>query len=162
MTMCATGHRPNKLWGYNIQTPEYYNLAKLMSTEILKSGETNFISGMALGVDTIFALVVIKLRDTTHPEFKLECACPCANFDSKWFGESRKQAQQILSVADKITYVSTLEYTPACMQARNIYMVDNSDIILAIWDGTSGGTANCVRYAESVNKPIVQINPKQI
>lgn len=27
-------------------------------------------------------------------------------------------------------------------------MVDNCNLVLALWDGSDGGTANCVRYAE--------------
>ena len=40
-------------------------------------------------------------------------------------------------------------------------MVDNSDIIIAVWDGTKGGTYNCVQYAKKKNKEIIQINPKE-
>lgn len=28
-------------------------------------------------------------------------------------------------------------------------MVDNSDIVCAVWDGTPGGTANCIKYCKS-------------
>ena len=28
------------------------------------------------------------------------------------------------------------------------------DLVLAFWDGSSGGTGNCVRYAGKVGKPI--------
>jgi uncharacterized phage-like protein YoqJ len=45
------------------------------------------------------------------------------------------------------------------MQDRNIWMVDHCDALIAVWDGTSGGTANCVRYAQKVGKPIVFIDP---
>lgn len=30
-----------------------------------------------------------------------------------------------------------------------------SDLVLALWNGTAGGTANCIKYAEKVGKPIV-------
>jgi len=48
------------------------------------------------------------------------------------------------------------------MQKRNEYMVDNADIVIAVWDGTKGGTCNCVRYAKKLGKDIVIINPKEI
>lgn len=41
-------------------------------------------------------------------------------------------------------------------------MVDNSDFVIAVWDGTKGGTANCVRYAKKLNKELVAINPKGV
>jgi uncharacterized phage-like protein YoqJ len=48
------------------------------------------------------------------------------------------------------------------MQKRNEYMVDNSDIVIAVWDGSKGGTYNCVKYAEKLGKKIIVINPKEI
>lgn len=42
------------------------------------------------------------------------------------------------------------------------YVVDNSDILMVIWDGKEakgvGGTAHIYRYAESQNKVIIYIN----
>ena len=38
-------------------------------------------------------------------------------------------------------------------------MVDNSDVLIACWNGTSGGTANCVKYAEKTGNKIYRINP---
>ena len=38
--------------------------------------------------------------------------------------------------------------------------VDNCDKIIGIWDGSKGGTGNCIKYAESVGKDIYYINPR--
>ena len=38
-------------------------------------------------------------------------------------------------------------------QERNKRIVDNCDILLAIWDGKSHGTKNTLVYARKVNKP---------
>ena len=45
------------------------------------------------------------------------------------------------------------------MQKRNEYMVDLADRVIAVWDGSKGGTANCVKYAEKVGKEIIRIEP---
>lgn len=45
------------------------------------------------------------------------------------------------------------------MQKRNEYMVNLADKVIAVWGGSSGGTANCVRYAKSVGKEIIIIKP---
>jgi uncharacterized phage-like protein YoqJ len=37
---------------------------------------------------------------------------------------------------------------PWVYEVRNRWMVDNSDKVLAWWDGTSGGTKNCIDYAD--------------
>ena len=160
-TLCVTGHRPSKLWGYNLNTWKYKELNGKMRQFILDNEYTHFISGMALGIDTLFALTVLKLkRDYPERGYTLECAIPCQNHSAKWFHSSQVQWQQIVDQADKVTMVTDSPYTPSCMQKRNEYMVDQSDAILAYWDGTSGGTANCVRYAEQQNKPVFNLKSK--
>ena len=77
-----------------------------------------------------------------------------------WSEEAKKLYHKILDRAWKITYVSKEPYAAWLMQKRNEYMVDNCDLLIAVWDGTSGGTANCVKYAKATNKHIIFINPK--
>lgn len=36
-----------------------------------------------------------------------------------------------------------------------MWMVEYSDAVLALWDGTTGGTGNCVEYARRVNKRLI-------
>lgn len=55
--------------------------------------------------------------------------------------------------------VSDEEYKPWLMQKRNEYMVDLADKVIAVWDGSKSGTANCVKYAEKTGKGIIRINP---
>ena len=49
------------------------------------------------------------------------------------------------------------EYTPYCMFKRNMYMVDNCDILVAYLKSDSGGTFNTVKYAEKKGVKIVRI-----
>lgn len=160
--VAVTGHRPHKLWGYDLEHPNYVELREILASQLIQLCATSTVTGMALGVDTVFALAVLDLKKGVMPYLNLECAIPCVGHSSKWFGESVRQYKEILSQADNVTLVSDRQYTPDCMQKRNEYMVDSSDVLIAIWDGTSGGTANCVRYAKSKGMHIVQINPKDI
>ena len=159
-TIAITGHRPHKLWGYDYHIPEYYNLGKQLRSIILDRNATHIISGVALGVDTIFALVGLKLKQSGH-DLQIECAVPCINQSSRWYKDSVDLYNSILKQSDKVTYVSNKPYSPQCMQDRNKYMVDNCDLLIAVWNGTSGGTANCIKYAKSQHKPIVYINPNK-
>lgn len=113
---------------------------------------------MALGVDTVFALAVLELKDEGY-DIKLHCAIPCKNHSCKWIKESIDQYNDILSKADTVKLVSDEEYKSWLMQKRNEYMVDLADKVIVVWDGTKGGTANCVRYAEKVGKEIIKVNP---
>ena len=48
-------------------------------------------------------------------------------------------------------------YTNDCMQNRNKYMVDNSDIVIAVWNGKPSGTGSTVRYAHEKGKTIIVV-----
>lgn len=161
LKIAITGHRPNKLWGYNLNADKY----KILSNKILEIFNDNegsyAISGMALGVDTLYAQTILDLK-LLRPEVKLECAIPCRNHSSKWFKESVTVYNDILSKADKVTLVSDCEYNPSVMQRRNEYMVDQCDLLIAVWDGSSGGTGNCVKYAERIGKSVIRITPSLI
>lgn len=41
-----------------------------------------------------------------------------------------------------------------CYYARNKQMVDNCDILIAFWDGESGGTKMTINYAKSIHVPV--------
>jgi len=112
------------------------------------------ISGMALGVDTIWAELAVK-----H-EVPLICAVPCYNQHKAWPMRSQDRYAQILNSPNScLVYTYEGEYNKECMQKRNEWMVNECDILVAVWDGSSGGTANCVKYARSVDKEVILINP---
>lgn len=166
MNISFTGHRPNKLWGYNIHQKPYRDLFRAMYTVVMTEWQMKndllIVSGMALGVDQIAAMLGIWLRDQKHLPVAVEAAIPCIGQDSKWPQQSRQQYQSILAKCDIRTIVYNGMYNYRCMQQRNEYMVNKSDVVIAVWDGSNGGTGNCVRYAKSKNIKIVRINPKNI
>ena len=41
----------------------------------------------------------------------------------------------------------------------NGWMVDNSDAVIAVWNGTAGGTANTVDYARKLGRSVLVIDP---
>lgn len=158
MKICVTGHRPNKMYGYNIYNEQWTTLKENFKKLLIENNCDEAITGMALGVDTVFALAVLDLKDEGY-NIKLHCAIPCKNHSCKWNKESVDQYNYILSKADIVKLVSDEPYKPWLMQKRNEYMVDISDMMIAVWDGTPSGTANCVRYAWEKNKRIIRINP---
>jgi len=150
-TCCFTGHRPNKLpWGYKEKGIRFLLLKnKLRKTIIkaIKNGYKYFISGMALGSDMICAEIVLKLKKK-HPNIELECAIPCINQTEKWLKDSIDRYNYILSKADNVTYVSNKPYFNGCMQKRNKYMIDNSSLLIAVYNGSSGGTKQTIELAK--------------
>lgn len=161
MKICVTGHRPDKLYGYDIYNKEWTGLKDTFKEMLTEYGCTEAITGMALGVDTVFALAVLELKEEGQ-DIKLHCAIPCRNHPSRWPEASKRQYQEILDKADIVKLVSDEEYKPYLMQKRNVYMVDLAEKVIAVWDGSPSGTAHCVRYAEKCGKEIVRIDPWEI
>lgn len=160
MTCAFTGHRPDKLNGYDPKDNKelLWKLRSLIVDHIENKGVDVFISGMALGVDMWAARIVLKLKET-YPHIKLVAAIPCLDHSSKWRVESKTEWQEIVDKADKVIYVSEEPYTAWCMQKRNEFMTNSSEYIIAVWDGSPGGTGNCVRYAEKNKKIITRLLP---
>lgn len=157
MRIAVTGHRPNKLgneYGYDGTYTAF--IKNELQIIIDQYNPTQMISGMAQGVDTIWAVLAIKNK------IPLVAAIPCVNHDAKWPQKAKDIYATIIKRASKSHYVNGGAYTNTCMQDRNMWMVDNCDILVAIWDGSSGGTANCVRYARSLRRQIkiIIIDPK--
>lgn len=158
-----TGHRPNKIGGYNNTHPLRIKIKEAihdaLTRAIVKFGDTHeitVITGGALGVDQDAARVAHALG------LPFIVAVPFLGQENMWPKDSQDKYKKMLSLAKEVKIVSEGGYTVNKMQIRNQWMVDNCDALVAVWDGTSGGTANCVRYAMSVDKPIVQININNI
>lgn len=110
MKICVTGHRPNKLYGYNLLQPKYFELIHTFK-DILKEEEcTEAITGMALGTDTIFAVAVLSLKKEEY-DIKLHCAIPCKNHTKMWRNpDDIKRYHKILDKADIVKIVTEKEY----------------------------------------------------
>lgn len=162
-TCCFTGHRPQKLgYGENsIQCDELKSkLEELIIELIEKEDVTHFISGVALGVDTYAANIVLNLK-TQYPDITLECAIPCENQAAKWNERDRDVYYDLISKCDKETLLQQ-KYSSDCMQKRNEYMVDNSDYVIAVWNGKPSGTGNTVKCAKKSNKTVLLVNPQTL
>lgn len=106
---CCTGHRPKGFpfkYGTDLKKHnEYLNaLEEKIKLAITDYGVTNFISGMALGVDLDFAEIVLKLRDK-YP-ITLECAIPDVNQTLKWNDKDKQRYTALLERADEKHYIS--------------------------------------------------------
>lgn len=162
-TCCFTGHRPSNLpWGYNEKGINFFLLKFKLKLKIIKAinnGYTYFISGMALGIDIICAEIILKLKKR-YNNIQLECAIPCINQTKQWKTYNILRYNKILSYADKITFVSNSNYYNGCMQKRNKYMVDNSSLLICVFNGSNGGTKQTIEYAKykKIKIEIININ----
>lgn len=157
VTICATGHRPDKLFGYNLHIPKYKSMIQLVEDTLIKENCNAVWTGMALGFDTIVAIAVLRLKKSGY-NIDLNCAIPCQNSTAKWVNkEDIARFNDIIRMADHSIVVSDMPYQQYLLQVRNQYMVDHCDKVLALWDGSPGGTLNCINYAKKVKKPIIYL-----
>lgn len=148
-TCAFTGHRPEKL---HMSEKDARALLCRSIERAIKEGYTTFITGMAKGIDIWAAEAVLDLK-LLHPEVKLVCALPFPNFE--------KNAPHIIQKADFVHTVMP-SYSIHAFQKRNEWMVDNSSLVIAIFQGEKGGTENTVKYAEKHGVDIMWAEPASI
>jgi uncharacterized phage-like protein YoqJ len=156
--IAVTGHRPDKLGGYpncDWHKAIRRHMRDFLHQEAAANGDIEIISGGALGIDQMWIEVGLFL------EIPVIAALPFDGFDSRWPVESQKKLRSFL---DRCTSVVYVEETPSreAFQRRNEWMVDNCDKLVAYWNGTSGGTANCLKYAQKITKLTYIINPNKL
>ncbi|APW79708.1 GTP-binding domain [Pectobacterium phage PP99] len=144
MILSVTGHRPNKLGGYSIEA--YSKLLVLATDQLSQLMPEKVLTGMALGWDTAIAEACFNLG------IPFIACIPFRGQEKLWPQQSQDKYDNLVSNAAEVVIVSSGGYSASKMNKRNRYMVDNSDKVLALWDGTQGGTGNCVAYATIKNK----------
>ena len=139
-----TGHRPQKL----VHSAD--EVIRGLEKEILESiasGYTTFITGMACGTDIWAGNIVLRLKET-NPSIKLIAAVPFPGFADKWSADWKKKYLDLLNHADLVRTISP-SYSEDVFQRRNRWMVDHSSRLIAVYNGTPGGTRNTICYAQS-------------
>ena len=158
---CFSGYRPEKLpWGANEADPRCKALKDgiLVAAErIYLFGTRHFICGMARGSDMYFCEALFLLREK-RSDVTLEAAIPYKAQAANWPEDDRYRYNGLIGKCDYVTYVSEA-YSKNCMLRRNRYMVDNSSVLLAVYDGKPGGTSYTIKYAARRRLDIIEIEP---
>lgn len=151
-TCCFTGHR--KLSGDTLW------LRFQIQEEVLRlyqRGISTFLTGGALGFDTLAAKEILRLRDSYVPDLLLAVVIPCWGQERGWRTEDQAVYQSILRKADD-RIMTGESYTRDCMFVRNRYMVDHSTHCIAwLEPGRRGGTSYTVNYAKSKGLEVVNL-----
>ena len=145
----GTGHRPDKLGGYDDRT--YDRVLQLALNALGEYEPDRVISGMALGWDTALAEAAY-LRGIPYLAY-----VPFMGQESKWPPKSQQLFRALCSHAAEVVVCTPGSYSARAMHVRNERMVDDSTTVLALWNGTPGGTGGCVAYANKVLRPIINL-----
>lgn len=167
ISVAFTGYRPQKLpFGNDLTHPDAIRLRESLKAEyekLIKMGFRQFLTGGALGSDMMAAEVILELKEEYKRKVKLShwMCVPCRNHTAKWSDKDRERLNKIAKQSH-VTFVSDTPYYKGCMQVRNRYMVDTSRILLAVYDGQSGGTQSTVEYAQAKHRKVIVIDPRKL
>lgn len=150
-TCCFTGHRTVS----KNQFQAIFDTTESMVKKHIHKGYRFFLTGGALGFDTISALVVLKLKKQ-YNDIQLILVLPCTDQTRGWSKDNIEIYESIKQKADKVIYTSK-EYTRGCMHKRNRYLVDNSSLCICFLTKDKGGTFYTVNYANKQNIKIINI-----
>ena len=149
-TCCITGHR-------DIPAEQIGHIKKSLEQEIdraISDGFSCFISGFADGVDLLFTGIVAE-RITKNPALKLIAAIPYRRrLDTL---QKPERTKALIDFCAEI-YVAAEEYHPSVYAKRNRYMVEQSDRVIALYDGREkGGTVGTIRLTHMMKKELREI-----
>ena len=150
-TIGITGHRDI------VQTFQLKQGIKQLFTNLYnKHQEIKLLSPLADGADRLVADIYLEVfKDKAHlvVPMPFDKERYMKDFDTK----SKKEFLEYLKIAKSVIEV---ENTQGCnYKSVGVYVADESDILLALWDGTfnakSGGTGDIVAYAKDEGKEVV-------
>lgn len=156
VNITLTGHRPERLRGKEKLVKEW--IAKTLDDLCKEYHVMKGFCGMAQGADQIFGIECV-LHD-----IPLICCFP---FEQNGYHPVvlalMSKSEDVINVGNKYVYKNgNKEFNKKAYYDRDCYMVDNSDILIAVWDGIkNGGTWLTVNHAIKTGKKIIYI-PKEI
>lgn len=157
MIVAGTGHRPDKLGGWD-NTSGFYKVVEVAVTALEEQNPKGVVSGVAAGWDLALAHAAMEL------DMHLLCAVPFTGQEKRWsnfwqqlYGEAMEYATEVRVLFEPD--MSSKHSVVQALHGRNDWMVnyvkEKKGKILALWDGSKGGTAHCIRSADRAGVEVV-------
>lgn len=149
-TCCVTGHK-------DIPVRQMEAVKADLRREIGKAvadGYTGFMTGFINGVEQCFAEIVAEMKKE-HPKLRLIAVLPYQKrLDTLQAG---KRTKALLNACSEIIVIQE-NYEPSVYARRNRYIVNQSDRVIAVYDGREkGGTVKVIRLAHMMRKELREI-----
>lgn len=148
----VTGHRPQGM------TEDQCAFAKRALKAVARQlkqecGMTEAISGMALGVDTWWAMVALKL------ELELAAYIPFPQQPDPWWAADKERWAELRKSATR-EVVCAEEFSVRALHIRNDAMIKDADLAIAVWAPSQlrGGTASAVQKIRRRGMPMILID----
>lgn len=147
-TCAFSGHRNLNYGDFDI------TLLDRVVLNLIKNGTTDFLCGMAVGFDLEAAQSVLRYKEQYG--IKLIACLPCGNQSERFSLKNKKLYERIIELCDEVVTLAPAYYN-GCMQARDRYMAENSDVLVCYLRKESGGTFYTVNYAKKLGKKIIEL-----
>jgi uncharacterized phage-like protein YoqJ len=113
----------------------------------------HFYVGMALGTDQLAAQVLTK------NSLPWTAVIPCRDQDKLWTPGQKAKYHQLIQQANERIYLADDYYT-GCLNQRNLWMIQHSQLCLSVWDGRRhGGTFHAVNNAQKKHLTVINFHP---
>ena len=149
MIIGVSGHR--RLGSYDVpNNPVYLDIKKRLTKKLLELKPDVVITGMAIGCDILTAEICVEHN------IPFVAAIPFEGQTNAWSDKDRDNYNMLLTKAKQVIMVTEGGYENWKYQARNEWIVDNCDELVAVYDmkTKNGGTKNTMKYAWGLNKRI--------
>jgi uncharacterized phage-like protein YoqJ len=147
---CFSGHRASKL-PYSENSIEYEKFEVLLKLEIIKlvrDGYVDFYAGGQNGIDLLCSMLVLNIKEELGATINLHVILPYKDIDKGLSQSEKGQFHFVKKEAYEVVCLNE-KYTPKCYRQRNQYMVDKSDLLLAVFNGDKqSGTGMTINLAK--------------
>lgn len=129
----------------------------LIDAERAACGDVAAVSALAEGADTLFAEAALGLG------VPLEIVRPFDSYERDFRTEaSRRRYCALVDAAHRETRLPFAACSLHAYEAAMRWIAETCDLLVAAWDGSPprgrGGTADAIRYAESIGRAVVHFD----
>ncbi len=144
----VTGHQPFILGGYGEDVAERLTAFAREWLELGRPKEV--ISGLAAGWDTAVAEAAVEVS------VPLVAALAFRAQADHWPPAARAQFERLVAASSEV-YLHAPEKCAGVWTARDHWVLERSDVVLALWSGIEGGTGRAVRKAGELGRPVINV-----
>jgi hypothetical protein len=149
--LAITGHR-------GLSAELEAEIDRMIRSAVAETGAVVGVSCLADGADAVFAQAVLDVGGS------LVAVLPAARYRETLPEDYRPVYDRLLARAGKVVQLPFVTPDPHAYMEAGKRMVDESDLLLAVWDGQPGrgpgGTADVVAYARSRGVPVTVLWPE--
>ena len=139
-SVAFTGHRPEKIAAGDQEDSARVQRIKQELREAIigkiEAGCNCFLSGMAMGAEL----------KPLYPQILLTAVIPFAGQADRFPEMWRRRYDTVLAGCDYVTVLSD-SYYKGCFRARNQWLLDHSEHLIAVFNGSRGGTMQTLNDA---------------